>query len=355
MQRINRQGGFAIFELVFVIMVATLIGVWGASAWMRQIDDATAQATGVWLLNVKKAVDQMLKRESDVLTGIVDARPGEFRYRDTWHPTIGELIQAGHLPKGFTLKPPLGFEIGIRVLTPQGDCHEQGCKIEAWVFAQPSNTQPEVASDLTRLGKILMAMEGSGASVHPFVPDRIKGAQLDVSNPPWPEMPKLPVGSVVALSFYDSTLQTRYVRQNDKRHTHLESSLTVREKLVAQGQIQSGSLDVKGRLTAGEYLQLQGQATEQSPCEPDGLVARGQDGELLVCSNGRWGMSGGRFGGAYIWHGMYGCMTSGSEVPMINPLTGWCNCPKGYQAMQISSWQRNLDEYDRVRTFICLR
>ena len=337
-KQFKQQCGFAIFELVLVIMITTLIGIWGASTWMRQIDEAAAQATGVWLHAVKKAVDQMLKGQADVLTGIVDIGPDGSRYQDLRRPSVGELIEAGHLPKNFTLQPPLKYEIGIRVLPAQEGCRDHGCKLEALILAQPIGMKPEHAQDLNRIGKILMAMDGQGASVHPLVPLRIKGAQIDVSNPPLPDMPALMPGSIVTQSFYDSAVSTEFVRRNEKRHTELDTSVTV-----------------KGRLSAGEYLQIQGQASEFSACQPDGLVARAEDGELLVCNQGRWSAPGGRFGGAYILHGMYGCMNSGTEVAMINPLTGWCSCPRGYSPMQISSWQQYMDDYDRVHTFICLK
>ena len=352
---LRRQRGFAMFELVLAIMISTLLGIWAASAWMRQVDDAAAQATGVWLLGVKKAVDQMLRRQSDSLTGIAQARPGDFQFQDVWRPTVSELIQAGHLPKGFTLQPPLRYEVGIRVLTPVGDCHDQGCKIEALIYAQPVGVASEEATDLSRMGKILMALEGFGASVHPYRPAHLKGPQVDLSNPPLPDMPGLLPGSIIALGFYDSSLLARFVRQNDRRDTHLEAPLFVKDGVTAQGQIQAAGVSVKGRVSAGEYLQLQGQATEQTACEPEGLVARGGEGQLLVCTNGRWVGSGGRFGGVYTWHDMYGCLPEARDIQMVNPVTGWCNCPSGYQSLQISTWNRSNEPYDKIRSYICLR
>lgn len=379
------QNGFAMFELVLVIMITTLIGIWGASIWVRQIDDAASQATGVWLLSVKNAVDQMLKHQSDVLSGVVGEGAVEQKYQDLRQPTIAELIRAGHLPKGFSLQPPHRYSVGIHVQAPQGDCQVQGCQIRAWVIAQPvgaGQAHAQAAADLTRMGTILVALEGHAASVHPFTSSRVKGPQVDLPNPLVPDMQKLPVGTIVTQSFYDSTLQTQYIRQHDKRHVYLGSALTVKEGVTTEGGIQSGSMttgsviaaEVKadsvkaesvnadnmstiGRLTAGEYLHIQGRAQSQAACDNNGLVAKDPNGELLTCTNGRWSGAGNRFGGAYTWHGHYGCITSGSEVAMVNPMTGWCSCPDGYQPMQISSWQRERDVevYDRVHTFICLR
>lgn len=384
-QNTSSQNGFAMFELVFVIMITTMIGIWGASIWARQIDDAASQATGVWLLSVKNAVDQMVKRQSDVLSGVVGAGAVEHKYQDVLQPSIAELVRAGHLPKGFALQPPHRYKVGIHVQAPEGDCQVQGCQIRAWVIARPASAgqaNAQAAADLTRMGAILVALEGHAASVHPFTPTRVKGPQLDLPNPLLPDMQKLPVGTIVTQSFYDSTLQTQYIRQHDKRHAYIDSTLTVKEGITTQGSVQSGSvtagsvsaenlkadsvrsesvnannISTTGRLTAGEYLHIHGRAQSQGTCDDNGLVAKDAGGELLTCTNGRWSGAGNRFGGAYTWHGHYGCITSGSEVSMVNPVTGWCSCPDGYQPMQISSWQRDRDieVYDRVHTFICLR
>lgn len=352
---IHRQHGFAMFELVLAIMISTLLGIWAASAWMRQVDDAAAQATGVWLLGVKKGVDQMLRRQSDGLMGITEPRSGDFQFQDVWRPTVSELIQAGHLPRGFSLRPPLRYEVAIRVLPPVGDCHGQGCKIEALVYAQPVGVASEEAADLSRIGKILMALEGFGASVHPLKTGLIKGPQVDLSNPPLPDMPALIPGSIIALGFYDSSLLSRFVRQNDRRDTHLEAPLFVKEGITVQGQIHAADVSAKRRLSAGEYLQIQGQATEQAACEAEGLVGRGGEGQLLVCTKGRWVGSGGRFGGVYTWHDMYGCLPEARDILMINPVTGWCNCPSQYLPVQISTWNRAHEPHDKIRTYICLR
>lgn len=60
------------------------------------------------------------------------------------------------------------------------------------------------------------------------------------------------------------------------------------------GTIQSnGTLTAAGRITAGEYVQVNGVATEGGGCSPNGLVARASDGTLLSCTSGTWQGSGG--------------------------------------------------------------
>jgi hypothetical protein len=51
---------------------------------------------------------------------------------------------------------------------------------------------------------------------------------------------------------------------------------------------QSGNVVASGRVTAGEYVQINGTATEGASCSPDGLVGRTTTGLLLSCQSGSW-------------------------------------------------------------------
>ena len=366
MHLIKRAEGFALLELIIAMALASLLALWGGSFWMQQAEDAAAQSSGVWLLTLKKAVDQMLVRQADVLVGIVQAEPSGTGYRDIWRPTIAELIAAGHLSKGFPGKPALGYEASVRVFTPEGACLTRGCKIEALVWAQPVAGQLRQANNTNRLGKLLTALEGQGASVHPFLPQRIKGPTVDRPNPPSAELVALPVGTIAALSFYDSTQYAHFVRQNDLRDTVLKGRLEVAQGISTPTDVVAGaSLRAGARVSAGEYLQVGAVAAEGSVCEAQGLIGRGLDGNLLSCHQGRWQLSGASFGGAYLTHSWRSCLGNRhlaeflfwnqSEVSMVNPKTGQCNCPAGFSPMLVAAWRPQEHETGEYRSFLCLR
>ena len=71
MPSVTREGGFALLELIIGMALASLLALWGGSFWMQQAEDAAAQSTGVWLLTVKKAVDQMLVRQAEDRKSVV--------------------------------------------------------------------------------------------------------------------------------------------------------------------------------------------------------------------------------------------------------------------------------------------
>ncbi|UGA50139.1 MULTISPECIES: shufflon system plasmid conjugative transfer pilus tip adhesin PilV [Dickeya] len=59
------------------------------------------------------------------------------------------------------------------------------------------------------------------------------------------------------------------------------------------GQIRGGSVQADGRLTVGEFAQLNGVANAGAGCSPNGLVGRDGSGKILSCVNGVWTMPGG--------------------------------------------------------------
>ncbi|NYA16316.1 shufflon system plasmid conjugative transfer pilus tip adhesin PilV [Serratia fonticola] len=79
------------------------------------------------------------------------------------------------------------------------------------------------------------------------------------------------------------------------------------------GQLKGGTIRADGRTSVGEYLQLDGVATEGQECSPNGLVGRAADGALLFCQNGVW-KSAGKSNGAYQQLGYHVGNFSGSNT-----------------------------------------
>ncbi|WP_281221060.1 shufflon system plasmid conjugative transfer pilus tip adhesin PilV [Escherichia coli] len=58
------------------------------------------------------------------------------------------------------------------------------------------------------------------------------------------------------------------------------------------GKVSGGTVRSDGRLSTGEYLQLEKTATAGTSCSPDGLVGRDSTGAILSCQSGVWRTSG---------------------------------------------------------------
>ncbi|EGO6755250.1 TPA: shufflon system plasmid conjugative transfer pilus tip adhesin PilV [Escherichia coli] len=54
------------------------------------------------------------------------------------------------------------------------------------------------------------------------------------------------------------------------------------------GKVSGGTVRSDGRLSTGEYLQLEKTATAGTSCSPDGLVGRDSKGAILSCQSGSW-------------------------------------------------------------------
>lgn len=331
------QRGFSLLELMIAIALTSMIGVWSATTWVQHSEDIATEAMGRWLWTVKESVDQMLVRQADGLTGLLSSTGPQQAYQDVWRPTLAELIKAGHLASGFSLLPPLGYALSIRVLKPIGLCLTTGCKIEVLTIATPLDSNSGHAANVTRLGKMLAAFKGSGASVSPLLPSRVRGPQLDLPNPPMMDGPTLPIGSIVLHSFYDSSAQSSFLRQGEKRDVQLKSDLSVAGRLRA-GQVQLAAVEIIG-----------------TPCQAAGALAQSSSGGVLVCQGGVWRSSSKSWGGFYIELIGHDCH---SRFPVgfdrRNPLTGDCSCSPGFEEQLISIWTYPRDSYNDLHTYMCV-
>lgn len=60
------------------------------------------------------------------------------------------------------------------------------------------------------------------------------------------------------------------------------------KSVYTAGEIEGGTVQSTGRMTTGEYLQINGVATAGAGCSPNGLVGRDSTGALLACTSGLW-------------------------------------------------------------------
>ncbi|MEW3152470.1 shufflon system plasmid conjugative transfer pilus tip adhesin PilV, partial [Escherichia coli] len=95
---------------------------------------------------------------------------------------------------------------------------------------------------------------------------------------------------------------------------------------LTAGTIKSnGTIESTGRIKAGEYLHLNGQATLNAKCTPNGLVGRDSTGRVLSCVNGKWQTaSGDGLKGIFI---TITDQVSGYKCVIPNSDTGTCACP----------------------------
>lgn len=68
------------------------------------------------------------------------------------------------------------------------------------------------------------------------------------------------------------------------------------------GELRGGAVTADGRLRTGEYLQLDGVASEGGGCSPNGLVGRNTQGLILSCQSGVWTLNGRSTIERHVWY-----------------------------------------------------
>ena len=192
--------GFLLFELVVVLMIASLLATWGVSRWAAEIDDHSSASTAAWFIRVGDAVQQELKVRASAIEKTALQRPSSLgQRRSDWVETLSveDLIAAGHLPTDFMTQPSLPYDLAVHLRQlKRSVCVQSLCGLEALLVLRPKPSGQQQALDSNRLGKMLTALSGSGLVVHPLHLNRLKGAQVDLPNPPWATLDRLPAGTV---------------------------------------------------------------------------------------------------------------------------------------------------------------
>ena len=128
---------------------------------------------------------------------------------------------------------------------------------------------------------------------------------------------------------------------------------------IQSGNVQAGSVNTGGRITSGEYVQINGWAGEGGWCPSNGLVARDGTGRLLNCVSNYWrnaiGAPSGIRGVFYPYRGQsiscsdgyttyYGSVDS-SGYPTVHSGAGWVSGPGNYRSWGSGEYFSWVDVY----------
>lgn len=339
-----RQHGFALIELAIAMAVACMAAIWASNKLVQDVEDAAAQASGVWLAEIKRALDQMLARHFDTLAANgtpLDAL-GQPAYAQPFAPRLDELKAQGHLPPAFPEQAALGLRADVRIVRGTA-CPGEGCRLDALAYSRAPLLRPgSPVPDFMRIAGVIMAAGGAGGSVSADAPVRVRGANFDFPNPPVPGMAVLPPGTVAVWAGFDTTMNQRFLRLGDERDPDFHGDASI-----------AGTIRAGGRVTAGEHLQLGAVASAGAACAPAGLLARDAGGGTLSCVAGHWSVPGG-FGGAYSWNYKYGCAAYTGHST-ANPRTGACSCPAGFAEVIVSNGGKWTETEGWTTGYVCVR
>jgi hypothetical protein len=321
-----RQRGLALLELAIAAAMACMIALWASGKLAQEVEDAADQATGVWMLEIQRAMRQMMAQHFDTLAADGSARDGAGQpvYADALQPGLHELKRQGYLPLAFPEQGPGALHVHIRILRDAG-CPGEACRLDALAHTTRALVRSGTdEANLPRIAAVVMAAGGLAGSVSAAQPAHLRGANFDFPNPLVPGTAPLPPGTVAVWAGMKELDKSRFLRQGDRRDPAFRGDVSV-----------AGSLASVGRVVAGEHLKLGAVVAAGERCAEDGLLGRDASGGLLSCVAGQWAIPGG-FGGAYAENHLYGC--SGADaISTANPRTGACSCPPGFKAVLVAA------------------
>lgn len=289
------QRGFALMTVVIAILLTTLASIIAAGQIKRRLDDAAADNTGRYLMQIRGAVVDLQVKYEAWLNNVDTSGAPAGTYPTPpdlgWVGVAGaqvarggvaDLVKLDLLPDSVQRYPVLG-DLTRFVLVRQGTCPGDTCEASAYVYTcQPVSDQRSLRQNETctapvgrrskfspsLLGQVLLASAGYGGYDVPGGTS-VKGPLLNVPKT-WFDFGSEPGHAVLAAGL-DATPFNQFVRHGDTRPVALHNTLTV------DGTIQSN-----------QGLLLNTAVVPGAACEPEGLYASTADKLLAVCVNKTW-------------------------------------------------------------------
>lgn len=338
----RRQAGFSLVAMALALAITTAVAIWASNEVVHAIESAAARSTGVWMSQVRLAVDGVMARHFDVMAKgeqPVNSQ-GLPLFGDAFRPTLAELRTLGHLPADFPNQSALGFGAGVSIFRASG-CPGATCRMDGIIYAdRPLLKKGTQVPDQVAMASVIEAAGGYGGAVWPDAPALLRGAAYRFPNPPAAGAPTHAPGTLAlwAGAGDGQPDMSGYVKMRDTRNPELQ-----------------GDLSVAGNIDAGGYVTVGARETPGHYCgaRPGALASSGS-GELLSCESGVWRQANGGFGGAYSINYPLGCFHY-TGVSTANPRTGQCSCPEGYAGVIVSAGGKWTETEGWTTGYVCLR
>jgi type II secretory pathway pseudopilin PulG len=291
----KKQQGFMMLSLMIGLLIMAVLAALAAGKWSSIAYEASAQATGKYMLTVRGAVNNALSRYNEALTLVnISAAPsGTYPVAPAWATFTGDskilsikdLKDSNLLAASFPDTPPLGRSIQIKLMRTPGICPGVGCEITAYVYtcwpiakfrvkgavditscpAEPASAQP----DSNLIGKVIEAADGYGGS------NSINGATVHGALFNFPAadlgLSAASIGHVAVVASLNSTMFNQFVRQGDSRQVYLGNQLEVAGKIISHTSILADTAYAIG-----------------ASCDTEGATAQSNRQSLLMCKGGTW-------------------------------------------------------------------
>ena len=348
------------YSLVEVAAVSVLLALLVAGYLANQYDGATtqlAQAQAQRLVALNSAVQNY---ESVYYSKLV-AGTSVSGVANALAPTVGELLALGVLDSTFNPANFYGGSYAVQLSKLPAGC-VNNCNVTGITYLTTPVTDPQGHESDSLAGAALLELGGNGAVSTQAQAASLAGinSSFSVANP----LGTVP-GILAMRNGYGAQGFTPYVRRDgsvpatgninlngnsivnagtaNTQNVVNTGNLSNSGNMVNNGDIRTQTLKSTGRMTVNEFIALQGKATLNTPCTPNGLLGQDGYGELLSCQSGLW---------ADVGTTEIGATDSGNLSLLTSPYvsypsgTIYFNGPWGYDSLHgwfVSNWSKQIN------------
>lgn len=290
----KQQGSYALVGLIIAVALSGLLAVYNSGKQIAAVDDAAAEATGRYLIEVRSALVNamskhmetlLLQDTSSVPSGTIPAAPDWAKFTGAVTTiTVADLKTSKFLSDGFPSVPPRGRSVHI-TLRRTGTCPGDDCQVTAYAYSCwpisranttgtiDNTTCPAAPSgwqyDINMVGKVMESTDGYGAN-NSMVPTTMRGPLFSIPATDL-GIPSNSAGNVAVIASLSDNLFPQFVRQGDTRPIFLKNTLSVAKQI-----------------STDESLAINTSVAPNAPCATAGAYATTVNTALAICTGGRW-------------------------------------------------------------------
>lgn len=221
------QRGFSLVELIVVISISAILGIYAQAQLAKESEEQIARAAGTFIKQVAGAAEQHALTNFDNLANGVKVATTAVDLA----PTVAELVAENLLPSGFpTTAGSMPTRQSLRIDIYKTGCPGAGCGIVTTVCTTTGVTlgRPDVRYDLAQV--MVDQQDGTGGQSSYTTPALIKGPSLNRANPNG----AVP-GTVCSSATLNTAMFQQFVRVRDTRDPNLQGDLSAVGNLAITG------------------------------------------------------------------------------------------------------------------------
>ena len=303
MHQLPKNRGFTLIEVAIAAVLMAMVTAWGLYFQAQQVRTQIADSQADRLVTLNNAVNSYESANFQALA----AGTSVAGVANAYAPTLTELMNLGLLEPGFNATNLYGGSYTLALSQTPTGCVAPACNISGYVALTSPITDGVGRPDDSLIGEALKRAGGDAAVSTTASPGTVSGLNgtWSMANPVGNRADILAMRNGYASQGFaqflrrDGTLPmlgNLNMGSNDLTNVNTLNSTNISNAatLTNQGNILNGNnlttqtLTANSRVTAGEFVALQGTAVNGAACTSNGLLGQDGTGQVLSCQSGVW-------------------------------------------------------------------